>query len=247
MINFLQMPAPLSGGGQFKWQKTLLLLSVIVSYPLHAETFVAGVSPELTSMITRCSPSVHPETMAALISTESQGHVFAIADAGPKHLPWSKRKFLVRSYYLKSLDSAVAKANELIVNGHTVSLGLTQVNDRNLAALGLSVREVFDTCTNLGAGGKIFTDFYLKAVKEFGPGPKALRAALSGYNSGNWVRGEKDGYVDLVFNQRGKPLRLKVGETSGRSSSMVSTMLARNKKEDIRAFTMSASEFTVGE
>lgn len=169
----------------------------------------AGVSPELSGLISRCAPTVHPETMAALISAESRGHQYALADAGPLNLPWAQRKHLVRSYYFSSLDEAVEMAEGLIARGHTVSLGLTQVNDRNLAGLGVSIREVFDPCVNLSAGGKIVTEFYGKAVRQFGPGPRALRAAISAYNSGDWSRGERDGYVSLVFKQRGKPLELK--------------------------------------
>lgn len=207
-----------------------------------ADTVVAGVSPELSMLLTQCAPTVHPETMAAVISAESRGHQFAIADAGPKNMPWAKRKNLVRSYYMDSLDSAVAKANSLIASGHTVSLGLSQVNDRNLPALGLTVRDVFDSCKNLSAGGKIFTDDYVRAVQQFGPGQRALRAALSAYNSGDWVRGERDGYVNLVFNQRGKPLTLKTV-----SNALTVPAFAQATNVNERMFALSVSDFIVSE
>lgn len=170
---------------------------------------VRGVSPEFAQLIAQCAPTVHPETMAAVISAESRGHQFAIADAGPKNMPWAQRKQLVRSYYMGSVDSAVAMATSLIANGHTVSLGPAQVNDRNLPAFGLSIRDVFDPCTNIAVGGRILTNFYGQAVRQFGAGPRALRAALSAYNSGSWIRGERDGYVSLVYQQLGKPLTLR--------------------------------------
>ena len=163
----------------------------------------------LAALIERCAPTVHPDTMTAIISAESRGHQFAIADAGPVNLPWAQRKHLVRSHYLGSVDEAEAKATSLIANGHTVSLGLAQINDRNLSKLGLSIRDVFEPCANLAAGGKILTEFYLRAVKEFGGGERALRASISAYNSGSWIRGEKEGYVGLVYNQAGKPLKLQ--------------------------------------
>jgi len=206
---------------------------------------VQGVSPELSAMLARCAPSVHPETMAAIVSAESRGHQYAIADAGPKHLPWSKRKRLVRSFYEGSLDSAVARVNGLLAQGHTVSMGPAQVNDRNLPALKMTVRDAFDSCKNVAAGGKILTAFYVKAAKQYGPGDRALRAALSAYNSGSFVRGEKDGYVDLVFKQRGKPLELKAGGRLGVAASASSSKVRVADKSVQREFAMAASGFAV--
>ncbi|MEX5452774.1 lytic transglycosylase domain-containing protein, partial [Stutzerimonas stutzeri] len=123
------------------------------------------------------------------MKVESSGHVYAVADAGPVHLPWSVRKDMVRSHFPASKDEAVELVKSLLKKGHTVSIGLSQVNDRNLKALGLSVEDVFDPCTNVSAGGKILTNFYQRAVKEFGPGERALQAAISAYQSGNWDRG----------------------------------------------------------
>ncbi len=140
---------------------------------------VTGVSAEMWELLSRCAPTVHPETMAAVISAESRGHRFAIADAGPVNLPWSQRKSMVRSFYFGTAQEAAEKANELIAAGHTVSLGPAQINDRNLRPLGLTVESVFDPCTNVAAGGQILTNFYQRAAKQFGYGGRALRAALS--------------------------------------------------------------------
>lgn len=207
----------------------------------------------MTALLSRCAPSVHPETMAAVVSAESRGHQFAIADAGPKDMPWSQRKALVRSFYFGSAQEAATKANALIAAGHTVSLGPAQINDRNLARLGLSVESVFEPCTNLAAGGRILTDFYQKAEKEFGPGVRALRAALSAYNSGNWLRGEKDGYVDLVIRQVGKPLALQTASRPVENGGLEFVVPAskpwwksvRSKVGPVREFAMSAKEFAI--
>jgi type IV secretion system protein VirB1 len=210
-----------------------------------ADAPIAGVSPDLSLLIARCAPTVHPETMAAVISAESRGQQYAIADAGPKNMPWAQRKGLVRSYYLASLEDAVATATGLIASGHTVSLGITQVNDRNLASLGISLRDIFDPCTNVSAGGKILTAFYGEASRQFGSGPKALRAALSAYNSGSWVRGERDGYVNLVLQQRGKTLVLKSEQRLPgvlRVSSVGGRHRTRGMAEN-KAFAMSSVAF----
>lgn len=191
--------------------------------PAPGGTGIAGVDPALSELIARCAPTVHPETMAAVISAESRGHQFAIADAGPVHLPWSQRKSMVRSHYPNTMEEAVATAQNLISRGHTVSLGVAQVNDRNLSRMGVSVKDMFDPCTNVSVGGKILTDFYERAVKKFGTGPGTLQAALSAYNSGDWTRGARDGYVNLIYNQVGRPLALRsqrvVPKLSGTSAS----------------------------
>jgi type IV secretion system protein VirB1 len=213
-----------------------------------------GTDPELAALISRCAPTVAASTMAAIVSTESRGHQFAIADAGPLYLPWAQRKKLVRSYYLGSVDAATALAEKLIANGHTVSLGLSQVNDRNLAGMNLTVRQMFDPCANLGAGGKIMTDFYKRASRKFGPGTRALNAALSAYNSGDWVRGERDGYVDLIYRQQGRPLALSTAASGPSVPALVSSSsqhtahrfaAATVTTSPARSFALSANNFVI--
>lgn len=169
------------------------------------------VGLDVDELLRRCAPSVHPETMRAVLNTESRGNVLAVADAGPVALPWSQRKAMVRSHYPADKATAIRLVKDLLARGHTVSLGLAQINDRNLARLGMPVEAIFEPCANVAAGASILSSFYADAVKSYGPGARALRAALSGYNSGSFVRGEQDGYVDLVFQQAGKPLVLKEG------------------------------------
>lgn len=186
-------------------------------------TSSAAAAEDVDALLARCAPNVHPETMRAVLSTESRGNVLAIADAGPLSLPWSKRKHLVRSLFPTDKVEAVGLVKDLLAKGHTVSIGLSQINDRNLPRLGISIEDIFEPCTNVKAGAQILTQFYQSAMKQFGPGPKALRAALSSYNSGDFYRGEQDGYVDLVVRAAGKPLVLVEGRNMGQQS-LVSTV-----------------------
>ena len=231
----------------------VIVVTLVCCFGQHgtyaAESALPGISPEMWNLLARCAPTVHPETMAAVISAESRGHQFAIADAGPVSLPWSQRKSMVRSFYFGTAQEAAEKANELIAAGHTVSLGPAQINDRNLRPLGLSVESVFDPCTNVAAGGQILTNFYQRAAKQFGSGGRALRAALSAYNSGDWLRGEKDGYVDLVVRQVGRPLTLRTGTqtiaTAGQQQSQWRKVGRVGNQE--RAFALVSREFVVSE
>lgn len=196
----------------------------------------------LSALVRRCAPSVHPTTMEAIIKTESKGHAFALADAGPVHLPWSERKHLVRSYFESSVESATKRATELVAAGHTVSLGLAQINNRNLAALGLSIREVFDPCTNIGAGAKILTDFYQRASAIMGEGDQALRAAISAYYSGDWSRGQTEGYVATVLRNVGRPLALQTATLKKTPAPSRLVALTQPQSEG-RQFTLSADDF----
>ena len=228
------------------WGSSTIRLGMALIFAMAHPCYAAdpqATAPAVAAseLLQRCASSVHPKTMAAIIAAESKGHPFAIADAGPVRLPWSQRKHLVRSYYEPSLDAATARADALIAAGHTVSLGLAQINDRNLASLGLSVREVFEPCTNVGAGAKILTAFYRKASASFGAGERALRAAISAYNSGDWLRGERDGYVAIVYRKAGHQLERRaltvpaIGDKQTTGDDQFSSTG--------RSFTMSASAY----
>lgn len=172
---------------------------------------------QMLSLIQRCAPNVGWSTMSAIVKVESGGNMFAMADAGPKNLPWSVRKNMVRSFYLSTKEETASLARSLIAQGHTVSLGLGQINDRNLPRLGLSIEDVLEPCTNIATSAKILTEFYNKAVKQYGPGEKALHAAISGYNSGSFIRGFENGYVGQVIAAAGVVPALKTGPQSRRS------------------------------
>jgi type IV secretion system protein VirB1 len=163
-------------------------------------------------MLQQCAPNVGPVTMMAIIKTESAGHPFILADAGPGNLPWSQRKHLVRTLRPQSAAEAAGMVRDLVNNGHIVAIGLTQVNVRNLPRMGLTVEQVLDPCTNIATGAKILTNFYASALKQLGTTDKqaALQAALSAYWSGDFRRGFDGGYVQQVIKNAGLAVELKV-------------------------------------
>jgi len=63
------------------------------------------------------------------------------------------------------------------------------LNSRNLARLGYSIEDALQPCKNLAGGGIILSEFYGDAVRIFGEGQAALKAALSAYNTGNFYQG----------------------------------------------------------
>ena len=74
-----------------------------------------------------------------------------------------------------------------------------QVNSRNLRALGISILQAFDPCTNISAGATILSADYANASRLRGPGQAALQAALSAYNTGDFYRGFENGYVARYY------------------------------------------------
>lgn len=163
----------------------------------------AHADDKMLSLLAQCAPNVHWSTMSAIVKVESSGKAYALADAGPLDVPYSVRKNMVRSYFPGSLGEAAQLARNLIADGHTVSLGLAQVNDRNLDSYGLTIEQALDPCTNLATGAKILASFYRKAAKQYGEGQHALEAAISAYNSGSFERGVSNGYVGQVYAAAG--------------------------------------------
>jgi len=143
-------------------------------------------------LISSCAAGVNPRTMTALVHVESGGDSLAIHDN-----TWQT------SYAAPNAATAVAWANELVGMGHSVDLGLSQINSYNLPSLGLSVTNVFDPCTNLQAGASILSADYRAAIAHFGPGQIALRHALGAYNTGSLYAGQ--GYINQILVAAGLP------------------------------------------
>jgi len=180
----------------------------------------------LTALIARCAPQVAPATMSAIVQVESGGDPLAIGDNTTR-----------RSYHPRDRATAEALARRLIVAGHSVDLGIAQIDDANLARLALNVHTVFDACTNLGAGSKILARDYAIATLRFGAGQAALRHALGMYNAGSLNAGAS--YVRLVMLAAGIPptyrshSRLIVARAAMRSPLLVRAPIATRKSRRV--------------
>lgn len=148
-------------------------------------------SASLAALLAQCAPQVSPDTMTAIVMTESKGNPWAIGvnGAGAVKQPSSKAE-------------AIRVARDLILRGKNIDMGLGQINSANLSWLKLSVEQVFDPCTNLRAGAFVLTDNYRRAVR--GGEERPLHAALSAYNTGSFTRGLRNGYVAKVMRNGGQ-------------------------------------------
>jgi type IV secretion system protein VirB1 len=135
-----------------------------------------------------CAPSVHPSTLEAIARVESSMNPLAIHVNGARLARQPRDKL-----------EAIAWASWLIDRGHSVDLGLMQINSRNLAALGLTATTAFEPCDNLRAAAKHLVDDFDRARAAQKTEAHALGIALSRFNTGNPTRGFENGYVDRVL------------------------------------------------
>ncbi|MGP6157941.1 MAG: lytic transglycosylase domain-containing protein [Vulcanimicrobiaceae bacterium] len=141
----------------------------------------------LALLLARCAPSVAPSTMAAIVSVESAGNPNALHDNDDG-----------RSYAPADRATAERWAETLILRGHSVDLGLAQVNSGNLAAYGVTPAQILEPCENLAVGSAILAADYRAACARFSSPRAALWRALGAYNTGSIFAG--DGYVRQVVD-----------------------------------------------
>lgn len=166
-----------------------------------ASTTQADTAPvdSFAKLVSRCAPNVAPDTLAAIVKTESSGNPFAIGVVGGR-LPSQPRTYA----------EAVDTARTLQAKGYNFSMGLGQVNLHNLARYGESFETVFDVCRNLRTGAAILTECYQRAAAQYGHPSVALPAALSCYYSGDFTTGVRHGYVARVLANVGRPVAVRV-------------------------------------
>lgn len=161
-----------------------------------------------------CAPAVAPETIQQIIQVESRGDPLALnvnvkwvierdengqpimvtsEDGSIK--PKRRKVTFTPPIEVKNVQDAVTVAYAAIAAGHSVDMGYMQVNSNNLPALGYSVEDMFDGCKNLAAGARVLSEFYAQAKPKHDNEQAALRAALSAYNTGNFINGFTNGYV----------------------------------------------------
>lgn len=140
----------------------------------------------ILALASQCAPSVAPETVLAIVQTESNGYPFALNVNGGR-----------QPARQSNAANAAATAQRFVAAGYSVDLGLGQINSRNMRWLGLTWETVFDPCTNIAALARVLTTNY-NAAKAGRDPQTALRVALSMYNTGSQTRGFRNGYVAKV-------------------------------------------------
>jgi len=141
---------------------------------------------EFGQLALRCGPSVAPSTLASIAQTESGLERFAINDntTGVSGVPATS-------------DIAIQIASKLLEAGHSVDIGIMQINSANFAKLGLTLQAAFDPCKSITAGAAVLVGDYAGGEGHDGQ-QSALRVAISRYNTGDAQNGFTNGYVRKV-------------------------------------------------
>ena len=150
--------------------------------------------PAALVLANACAPGIAPETLLSIVSVESGFDPLIIGVNGVRP----------RTIRLTSKVEAVETARELISRGESIDLGLAQINSRNLSPMGLTIADAFEACPNLATAASILADGYRRAAPSQRGEQAALRTALSFYNTGNSVRGLRNGYVEKVVSAAGR-------------------------------------------
>lgn len=145
----------------------------------------------LLALLLRCAPLVDPGTARALVAAESSLNPHAIGVVGGtlERQPRNQRE-------------ALATAQELHEAGRNFSVGLAQINVRNLQRLQLTLDTALEPCRNLAAMQAVLGECFERAAgatpRAAASEQRALRQALSCYYSGNFTTGFEHGYVRRI-------------------------------------------------
>lgn len=143
-----------------------------------------------SNAIQTCLPVSYHSIMSKIIKGESSNYAYSIGVN-------SKKIKLARQPSNK--NEAIEWAKSLINAGYSIDMGYAQINSQHLAkkgfltALGIGVDDIFDTCTNVLAGAKIYADAHNQNNGD-------VVKALSVYNTGNTVSGIQNGYVSRILS-----------------------------------------------
>lgn len=181
----------------------LMLLVLLMLQSPRASAQEPQASASFAALAQTCAPHVDVTTLAALVRVESGFNPYAIGVVGA-HLQSQPRSYA----------EAVATARALAARGYNFSVGLGQVNVRNLARVGESLVTIFEPCRNLRASSAILQQCFARssahvahATRTMDP-QRALRDALSCYYSGNFQTGYRQGYVASILAGAYTNLRL---------------------------------------
>lgn len=147
------------------------------------------------ALATLCAPLVHPGTAQALVATEStfNPHAIGVVAGSLQRQP-------------RNVEEALATAQALRAQGRNFSVGLAQINVRNLDRFGMSVADGFDACKNLQAMQVVLSECFERAGSK-DESQASLRRSLSCYYSGNFTTGFRHGYVSRVIRNAQKIAR----------------------------------------
>lgn len=150
---------------------------------------------DLSALIQQCTPAnVSTQTMHALMRVESAHRPHAI---GYKVVKQDGTVFTLTKQP-RDVAEAISWAKWMLASGYKFDAGAAQVNSINFNRFGVTPENMFDACTSINVGARILTECYTRAYGVYKEPQRALNAALSCYQSGNFKTGFGTGYVARV-------------------------------------------------
>jgi len=143
----------------------------------------------LAAALHACAPAAAPDTMAAIVAVESAGWPYAVNDNTAR-----------RSYRPRTREDALRVAAAALRAGHSIDVGIAQVNSENFRAFNVDAGTMLEPCANLRVGSAILANAYHAARARYPDRPQALWHAIMAYNSGSIYAGER--YVRSVVAGR---------------------------------------------
>lgn len=174
----------------FARQPALLLVAGAVGAACGTPTAAGAARLSQTAfaaLAAKCAPAVPITTIRAVAQTESGLNPWALHDntTGITAKP-------------TSFEAALSEATRWIGEGHSVDLGLMQINSANLGALDMTARSALDPCASLAGGAAVLRAAY-EGGKTSADQQAALLMALSLYNTGSPFKGIMNGYAHKVL------------------------------------------------
>lgn len=118
-----------------------------------------------------CAPIIATETLAGVVSLESQFEPYAIRiDGGPSLIEQPK-----------SRAEAIEIATSLAAEGQDIQMGLGGIGMEELRKLSLSITDAFDPCLNLQAISTLLDGYYRLALAAGADGKQAAQVMLQSW------------------------------------------------------------------
>jgi type IV secretion system protein VirB1 len=160
--------------------------TIALLFPLPS--YAAAISSlEFSELARRCAPDIQIGVIRAVAAVESHLDPLAVRD-NTAHESWAP----------PSLAAATVLAKERLNNGHSIDIGLMQINSGNFASLGIGVDDAFDACRSLAAARRILLTAFSEGSSE-AERQAAVLITLSRYNTGRPLAGIANGYADQVI------------------------------------------------
>jgi type IV secretion system protein VirB1 len=188
-----------------------IISTLIIGIIVAAFSASAHASPLSTTsfgiLASLCAPGTDISILRAVASVESHFNPFAVRDNTTRE-----------SWTPHSIDTAASIAKERLTEGHSVDIGLMQINSANLTALGMTVENAFDACHSLTAANRILLSAFAAGSNET-ERQAALLIALSRYNTGKPLTGIANGYANQVAAAQSAPLTNTLAPKSAMKTS----------------------------